>query len=122
VEHIDEAHDAAVSLWTLSAARVSEVLAHPGVSACGALEGTAGTAAIRCWACRHLLQTAPGANPPRLALPLTTPPPQPPGPPRLPGLGWSTSKLRGPHGPAHVLATAGLDGRVRLWAAPQKLV
>ncbi|KAI7845338.1 hypothetical protein COHA_001045 [Chlorella ohadii] len=37
-------------------------------------------------------------------------------------LEWSTSKLRGPHGPAHVLATAGLDGRVRLWAAPQRLV
>lgn len=41
---------------------------------------------------------------------------------QISSLEWSTSKLRGPHGPAHVLATAGMDGRVRLWAAPQKLV
>lgn len=37
-------------------------------------------------------------------------------------LAWSSSKLRSLHGPTHVLATGGLDGRVRLWAAPQKLV
>lgn len=36
-------------------------------------------------------------------------------------LEWSSSKLRGPRGVSNVLATAGLDGRVRLWAAPQKL-
>lgn len=41
---------------------------------------------------------------------------------QISSLEWSTSKLRGPHGPAHVLATAGMDGRVRLWAAPQKMV
>ena len=41
---------------------------------------------------------------------------------QISSLEWSTSKLRGPHGPTHVLATAGMDGRVRLWAAPQKLV
>lgn len=41
---------------------------------------------------------------------------------QITSLEWSTSKLRGPHGPTHVLATAGMDGRVRLWAAPQKLV
>ncbi|KAL4432387.1 hypothetical protein ABPG77_001686 [Micractinium sp. CCAP 211/92] len=37
-------------------------------------------------------------------------------------LEWSSSKLRGPQGVVSVLATGGLDGRVRLWAAPQKLV
>ena len=42
--------------------------------------------------------------------------------PQITSLEWSSSKLRGPHGPTHVLATGGLDGRVRLWAAPQKLV
>lgn len=42
--------------------------------------------------------------------------------PQITALEWSTSRLRGPHGPTAVLATAGMDGRVRLWAAPQKLV
>ncbi|PSC75857.1 Transducin beta 2 [Micractinium conductrix] len=37
-------------------------------------------------------------------------------------LEWSSSKLRGPQGVGSVLATGGLDGRVRLWAALQKLV
>lgn len=37
-------------------------------------------------------------------------------------LAWSSTRLRGPNGPTAVLASAGMDGRVRLWAAPQKLV
>ena len=45
-----------------------------------------------------------------------------PAHPQITALQWSSSKLRGPHGVSSMLATSGLDGRVRLWAAPQKLI